>query len=236
MMIQSNDSVSSIAGSDSNDLTSIMAKEMEELCRISPICRLPAEIMIAIFAKLPKPSDLASCMLVSRSWAQNCVGLLWHRPFTAEWTSLQRVVQTLSTSPRTTFNYPYFIKRLNLSTLANQASDGVLAPFKDCKRIERLTLTGCHMLSDYSVEKVIQGNTSLLALDVTRINNLTDKTILAVAQNCYRLQGLNISDCRQISNEALEQVAYSCRNLKRVSLIVFDLLHKLTLVAQIQWM
>src|ERR1700753_3729426 len=118
-MLQPNESVSSIAISESNDLSDIMAREMEELCRLSPICRLPAELMIAIFARLPKSNDLANCMLVSRSWARNCVALLWHRPQTTSWPALQRVVTTLR-STQTTFDYHHLVKRLNLSSLASQ--------------------------------------------------------------------------------------------------------------------
>jgi F-box and leucine-rich repeat protein GRR1 len=192
-----------------------MAREIAERCRLSPINRLPAEIMIAIFQKLPKTNDLLSCMLVSRDWARNSVGLLWHRPTTGSWDSLHSVVQTLR-STQTTFDYDHLVKRLNLSSLGPQASDGTLLPFQTCKRIERLTLTNCSKLSDISVAKLIDGNRSLAALDVTGIHNITDATMGVVAQNCYRLQGLNITNCKHITNDVLEQVAEKCRHLKRL--------------------
>jgi F-box and leucine-rich repeat protein GRR1 len=215
IMLQPNDSVSSLAISEPNEELDSAAREMEERYRLSPIHRLPAELMIAIFARLQKSNDLRNCMLVSRSWARNCVGLLWHRPSTSPWPSLQRVVTTLR-STQTTFDYHYLVKRLNLSAVGVNASDGVLLPFQHCKRIERLTLTGCTKLSDLSVSRVVDGNTSLMALDVTNISHLTDTTLNAVARSCYRLQGLNITNCKDITNEALESVASSCRHLKRV--------------------
>lgn len=115
------------------------------------------------------------------------------------------------------FDYQTLVKRLNLSTLGVEVSDGTLQPFSTCKRIERLTLTKCVKLTDLSLESMLEGNRSLLALDVTELENLTDRTMLALAKNCLKLQGLNISGCRKISDESLEAVARSCRNVKRVS-------------------
>jgi F-box and leucine-rich repeat protein GRR1 len=213
-----NDSQSSIA--DSNiDQQDAFDREMEEICRVSPVSRLPAELMIQIFQKLPRASDLLNCMLVSRSWARNSVGLLWHRPTTTVWQPLQRVVTTLR-SRDTAFDYYRLVKRLNLAQLDVQVSDGVLLPFDNCKRIERLTLTKCSKLTDLSICKVIEGNSSLMALDITNVVHATDKVMEAVANNCYRLQGLNITHCWHITSEGLENVARRCRYIKRVSAII----------------
>jgi F-box and leucine-rich repeat protein GRR1 len=218
IMLLPNDSVSSLADSNTDEQEAL-EREHEEMCRQSPISRLPAELMIQIFQKLPKTSDLLNCMLVSRSWARNSVGLLWHRPTTTLWQPLQKVVQTLR-STNSAFDYHRLVKRLNLAQLDVQVSDGVLLPFENCKRIERLTLTKCYKLSDLSICKVIEGNSSLLALDITHINNATDKVMDAIARNCYRLQGLNIGNCWNITSEGLENVARNCRHIKRVSLFL----------------
>jgi F-box and leucine-rich repeat protein GRR1 len=225
-MMQANDSVSSIAVSIPPDFdTEAARREIEERCRASPISRLPAELMIAIFAKLASPADLKSCMLVSREWSRNSVGLLWHRPRTDKWASLQNVVKSVRTV-NSFFDYPSLIKRLNLSTLANEVSDGTLQPLSSCKRVERMTLTNCSKLSDLSLVDMIQGNRSLLALDVTGLENITDRTMLAVAKNCIRLQGLNITNCKKITDDSLAEVARLCRHVKRVS-------HEITLYHRI---
>lgn len=216
-MLQPNDSQSSVNSSTSEDLDAAYARDFEERCRISPISRLPAELMIAIFSKLSSPNDLKNCMLVAKDWARNSVGLLWHRPQTSKWPNLQCVAQAVM-KVDSYFDYEPLVKRLNLSTLGAEVSDGTLLPFQRCKRIERLTLTNCNKLSDQSLTAMLEGNRSLLALDVTGIENLTDRTIDALAKNCMKLQGLNITDCRKITDESLEAVAGHCRNLKRVSL------------------
>jgi F-box and leucine-rich repeat protein GRR1 len=233
IMLYPNDSVSSLADSITEEQDAL-DREMEELCRVSPISRLPAELMIQIFQKLPKPSDLLNCMLVSRSWARNSVALLWHRPATTSWQPLQKVVHTLRNSD-TAFDYHRLVKRVNLAQLDVQVSDGVLLPFNECKRVERLTLTKCSKLSDLSLTKVIDGNSSLMALDITNVVHATDRVMDMVAKNCFRLQGLNITNCWNITSEGLENVARNCRHIKRVSHLRGKL-GILTGTAQMQWM
>lgn len=217
IMLQANDSQSSLAPSVSPDSDEeALRRAIEERCRVSPISRLPAELMIAIFAKLSSPGDLKHCMLVSREWARNSVGLLWHRPQTGKWGAIKSVIATVRKSD-SFFEYASLIKRLNLSGLANEVSDGTLAPLSGCKRVERLTLTNCTKLSDLSLTAMLQDNRSLLALDVTNLDAITDRTMFSLANNAVRLQGLNITNCKKVTDESLEAVAKSCRHLKRVS-------------------
>ena len=214
--LNDNESVSSVAPSVvDEDLSDSRDSDLEERNRISPISRLPPEIMIAVFSRLASTADLRSSMLVSREWAKNSVQLLWHRPQTGRWDAIHSVVHSIRNA-NTYFDYYNLVKRLNLSSLGNQVSDGALIPFAACKRIERLTLTNCPKLTDLSVSRMIQGNRSLLALDVTGLEHITDVTMHAVADNCLRLQGLNITHCRKITDDSLEHVARSCRYVKRV--------------------
>lgn len=236
IMMQANDSQSSLAPSLSPDSDQdALRRALEERRRVSPISCLPAELMIAIFAKLSSPSDLRNCMLVSREWARNSVGLLWHRPQTGKWSALKSVIATVRRTD-SFFDYAGLIKRLNLSALSSEISDGTLQPLSGCKRVERLTLTNCTRLTDLSLETMLHGNRSLLALDVTGLDAITDRSMFSLAENAVRLQGLNISNCKRITDESLEAVAESCRYLKRVrnDLHFFYLTQLLTHVAQTQ--
>jgi F-box and leucine-rich repeat protein GRR1 len=218
IMLNSNDSLSSLAPSlspDSDD--DARRRAIEEQNRVSPISRLPAELMIAVFAKLSSPADLKNCMLVSRDWSRNSVGLLWHRPSTNKWGNVKSVIRTVRTAA-SFFDYSSLIKRLNLSALGAEVSDGTLGPLAVCKRVERLTLTNCTKLTDLSLEAMLHDNRSLLALDVTSVDSITDKTMYALAKNAVRLQGLNITNCKKITDESLEEVAKNCRHLKRLKL------------------
>jgi F-box and leucine-rich repeat protein GRR1 len=218
LMLNSNDSLSSLAPSvtpDSDD--DARRRAIEEQNRISPISRLPAELMIAVFSKLSSPSDLKNCMLVSKDWSRNSVGLLWHRPSTNKWANVKSVIQTLRTTA-SFFEYSSLIKRLNLSALGSEVSDGTLGPLSVCNRVERLTLTNCTKLTDLSLVSMLENNRSLLALDVTSVESITDQTMYALAKNAVRLQGLNITNCKKVTDESLEAVAQNCRHLKRLKL------------------
>ena len=214
---QANDSQSSLTASISHVSESEESpRDLEERRRLSPISCLPAELLIAIFARLVSTVDLLHCMLVCREWARNSVGLLWHRPQTNTWPSLHNVAISIRTFNEF-FAYNDLIKRLNLSSLGEEASDGTLQPFSSCKRIERLTLTNCSKVGDMGLEKILTGNKALLALDVTGLHTITDRSMYAVANNCSRLQGLNISNCKRITDSSLCAIARKCKHLKRVS-------------------
>ncbi|EGP87640.1 unnamed protein product [Zymoseptoria tritici ST99CH_1A5] len=216
-MIQANDSQSSLGADMSADLSydAAMRREYEERCRVSPVHRLPAELLISIFSRLTSTRDLQNCLLVSKEWARNSVGLLWHRPAMSKWDSIHSVMQSIRQSNKF-FAYQDLVKRLNMSTLAGQVSDGTLMGMSECKRIERLTLTNCCKLTDLSLQPLVDGNRSLLALDVTGLDQLTDKTMMAVADNCLRLQGLNVTGCKKLTDASIVAIARNCRHLKRL--------------------
>lgn len=208
-MVQANDSESSLG------VGTIREHSHERHAMMSPINRLPPELIISIFAKLSSPADMLSCMLVSQSWSANCVGLLWHRPSCNNWDNLLKVVSSVR-KPDSFFPYYNLVKRLNLSALSDKISDGTVLPFVHCNRIERLTLTNCSKLTDKGVSDLVSGNRHLQALDVTELRSLTDHTLFTVSQHCPRLQGLNITGCKMVSDDSLMAVSEHCRQIKRV--------------------
>lgn len=213
-MAQADDSQSSVGLSNYRDLD---GQSGQEDVWLPPIGRLPPELLIAIFTKLSSPSDMLNCMLVCRGWAANCVGILWHRPSCNNWDNLMSVAASVG-NLNSLFSYSNLIKRLNLSALTTDVSDGTVVPFAQCNRIERLTLTNCSQLSDKGVSDLVEGNRHLQALDVSDLRSLTDHTLLAVARNCPRLQGLNITGCDKVTDESLLIVSENCRQIKRVRL------------------
>ncbi|KAI9724652.1 MAG: SCF ubiquitin ligase complex subunit [Chrysothrix sp. TS-e1954] len=211
-----------VDGNDSQSSLSVSLREMEldtieyeRRRRQSPICRLPAELLIAVFSKLSSPGQVKNCMLVCKSWATNSVDLLWHRPSTSSWKHLLNVIHSVRKT-NGFFAYQDLVRRLNLGSLKEEVSDGTLQPLSICKRIERLTLPGCKMLTDLSVADVIEGNRALLAVDVSELDQITDRSLFAVANNCYKLQGLNITSCKRVTDMSLVAVAKNCRRVKRL--------------------
>ncbi|KPI34648.1 SCF E3 ubiquitin ligase complex F-box protein grrA [Cyphellophora attinorum] len=192
--------------------------DLEQKHRMTPIAKLPPEILMAIFARLTTTSDLRNCMLVSYHWALYAVGILWHRPLCNKWSNLQTVTRSLQAGERSYFPYHEMVKRLNLSAIFDKLSDGSVTSFMTCKGIERLTLTNCSKLTDFGVSGLVDGCRKLQALDVTDLEALTDATLSVVADNCTKLQGLNVTNCSNITDESLAQIADRCRHLKRLKL------------------
>lgn len=156
-------------------------------------------------------------MLVSKTWAENSVELLWHRPLCNSWKNLLNVVHSIR-KQKSYFKYAELVKRLNLTTLATEVGDGTIMPLAGCNRIERLTLANCKSLSDTGVLPLIEDNQSLLALEFTGLELITNITLNTVATNCPRLQGLNVSGCTQLTDDSLSCIARNCRSLKRIKL------------------
>ncbi|KAE8452040.1 hypothetical protein EG329_002205 [Mollisiaceae sp. DMI_Dod_QoI] len=175
----------------------------EESCE-PPANRLPAEVLIGIFSKLSSPHDLLNCMRVSK--------------------------RTLTIS-NPYFAYRDFIKRLNLAALSDRVNDGSVAALQVCKRVERLTLTGCDGLSDGGLVGLLDGNNHLLALDISGDTQITEASMFALAENCKRLQGLNISNCQKISNQSMIAVAENCKYIKRLKLNDCDQLEDAAIMA-----
>ncbi|KAJ6129787.1 SCF ubiquitin ligase complex subunit [Penicillium capsulatum] len=205
-MAQANDSQSSIGIANFRDLHMQNSRNFP----------LPP-ILLVIFSKLVNPVDMLNAMLVCRTWAANCVGILWHRPSCNNWDNLKSVASSVG-KPDGLFAYAELIKRLNLSALTEDVSDGTVVPFAQCKRIERLTLTNCSKLTDKGISDLVEGNRHLQALDVSDLRYLTDHTLYTVSRNCPRLQGLNITGCSNVSDDSLLAVSQNCRQIKRLKL------------------
>ncbi|KAF8854910.1 SCF E3 ubiquitin ligase complex F-box protein-like protein grrA [Acephala macrosclerotiorum] len=219
-----NDSQSSIGVPTFQDMA-----VSEESCE-PPANRLPAEVLIGIFSKLSSPTDLLNCMRVSKRWARNSVDLLWHRPACTTWNKHGFICRTLSL-PDPYFAYRDFIKRLNLAALSDGVNDGSVTALQFCKRVERLTLTGCDGLSDGGLVGLLEGNHHLLALDISGDTQITEASMYTLADNCKRLQGLNISNCTRISNQSMIAVAENCKYIKRLKLNDCDQLEDVAIMA-----
>ncbi|KAI8624753.1 RNI-like protein [Xylariaceae sp. FL1651] len=181
------------------------------------VAALPSEILISIFSRISEPKELLNCMLTCKRWARNVVEILWHRPSCTTWAKHSSICRTLGLE-RPFFTYTDFIKRLNLAALAERVNDGSVIPLAVCTRVERLTLTNCHGLTDLGLTPLVRSSQHLLALDISGDSNITEASVVAIAENCRKLQGLNISGCKQISNESLVQLAENCRFIKRLKL------------------
>lgn len=183
---------------------------------VSPVHRLPPELLMAIFSKLSSPVDLRACMLVTKQWANCSVELLWQRPYIAEFKKYQAMIDALL-AEAAFFAYPQLIRRLNLNFIADLVNDGSMEPMTRCTRLERLTLTNCSQLTDSPLMKILERNPRIQAVDFSQLEHITDLTMMALAENCPRLQGLNLAGCKNVTDVSLVPLSQNRRILKRVS-------------------
>lgn len=186
-------------------------------CLPSYASQLPPEILIHILRHLHSPRDLYHCLLVSRTWCECSVELLWHRPNFTKLSTLVRMMRILSRDDQT-FQYARFIRRLNFSYLGSDLTDSLFTRLAQCVRLERLTLLNCGNITDSALARVLPCCPNLVALDLTGVGEATDRAIVALASSTKRLQGINLGGCKKLTDQAILALAANCPLLRRVKL------------------
>ena len=126
---------------------------------------LPHEILLHIFKYVAaSPPDLRRSLTVCKAWCLCGVELLWHRPSFYRISSLFKLIHIIRL-PNQTFPYASFVRRLNLSLLSSELEDSLFGRLAVCTRLERLTLTGCTMISDDTISAVLAHTKHLVAAD-----------------------------------------------------------------------
>ncbi|GJE85000.1 RNI-like protein [Phanerochaete sordida] len=179
--------------------------------------KLPPEILIHILKHLHSPRDLYHCVLVSRSWCECSVELLWHRPNFTKLSTLGKMMRVLSGDDQT-FLYARFIRRLNFSYLGGELTDVFFSRLAQCVRLERLTLLNCSNITDGALARVLPCCPNLVALDLTGVGEASDRAIVALASSTKRLQGINLGGCKKLTDQAIQALAANCPLLRRVKL------------------
>ncbi|KAH7887601.1 hypothetical protein F5I97DRAFT_1861545 [Phlebopus sp. FC_14] len=183
----------------------------------SPMSQLPPEILIQILKHLHAPRDLYHSLLVSRSWCECSVELLWHRPTFTRLSTLVKMMQVLSRTDQT-FTYARFIRRLNFLFLGADLTDALFSRLAQCDRLERLTLVNCSGISDDALSRVLPCLTDLVAIDLTGVIDTSDKVVTGLASAARRLQGINLSGCKHVTDVGVYALAANCPLLRRVKL------------------
>ena len=183
----------------------------------SPASRLPPEILINVLKHLSSPRDIHSTLLVSRSWCECSVELLWHKPTVPDVNTLIKIMQVLSRD-EPTFTYAQFIRRLNFIFVGSEMTDSFFGRLAPCTRLERLTLVGCSNLSDETIARTVPSFPNLVAIDLSGVESITDRTVFALADSCPKLQGINLQNCRRVTSASINALADGCPLLRRVKL------------------
>ncbi|KAL0570094.1 SCF ubiquitin ligase complex subunit [Marasmius crinis-equi] len=183
----------------------------------SPMSSLPPELLIHILKHLQTPRDIYNTLQVSRTWCECSVELLWHKPTFNKLEPLVRLTRLLA-SPRQTFAYSNFIRRLNFLSIGPGLKDEMFTVLAKCDRLERLTLVGCNALTSGTLSQVLPSFPSLVAIDLTGVENTCNDAIVGLASVAKRLQGINLGGCKDVGDEGVLALASNCPLLRRVKL------------------
>ncbi|KAH9912618.1 uncharacterized protein BXZ73DRAFT_93161 [Epithele typhae] len=184
---------------------------------LSQASRLPPEILIHILKHLHSSRDLLHALLVSRTWCECSVELLWYRPSISAVKSLLKMMRVIAREDQT-FIYAHFIRRLNFLCIGTDLSDSLFSRVANCIRLERLTLINCTSLSDESFGRVFPKCPNLVAVDLTGVTEVSDQSLVALASTAKRLQGINLTGCKKLTDISVLALARSCPLLRRVKL------------------
>jgi len=179
--------------------------------------RLSPGILVNILKRLSSPGDIHNALLVSRSWCECSVELLWYRPSIPDVNTLIKIMQVLSRE-EPTFAYAQFIRRLNFTSVGSDMSDSIFNQLTPCTRLERLTLVGCSKLSDDVIARTVPCFPNLIVIDLSGVENVTDRTVFALADRCRKLQGVSLLDCRRVTSSSVCALADECPTLRRIKL------------------
>jgi F-box and leucine-rich repeat protein GRR1 len=187
----------------------------------SPMAQVPPEVLIHILKHLHTPRDLYHSLLVSRSWCECSVELLWHRPAFTRLSTLVKMMRVLSRGDQT-FTYSRFIRRLNFLFLGADLTDALFCRLAQCDHLERLTLVNCNSISEDALLRVLPCLQNLVAIDLSGVVETSDQIIIGLASAARRLQGINLAGCRQVTDAGVYALASSCPLLRRVKLSGVD--------------
>ncbi|KAN0080856.1 hypothetical protein V8E54_004060 [Elaphomyces granulatus] len=146
------------------------------------IHKLPSELLFSIFMLLTA-SDLLTCMLVSKSWAQHAVSILWRKPV-INTTDALKTLGTYLSEEKSTFLYSSFIRSFDVpKAIRGSLSDEDVLPFAECHYILSLGLAG-PSLSEDAVVNILLNNSRIKSIDISGVSRMTDQGIDEIVSTC----------------------------------------------------
>jgi F-box and leucine-rich repeat protein GRR1 len=162
------------------------------------IHKLPSELLFSIFMLLTA-SDLLTCMLVSKSWAQHAVSILWRKPV-INTTDALKTLGTYLSEEKSTFLYSSFIRSFDVpKAIRGSLSDEDVLPFAECHYILSLGLAG-PSLSEDAVVNILLNNSRIKSIDISGVSRMTDQGIDEIVSTCQCLEDIDISCCQALTD------------------------------------
>lgn len=189
------------------------------LCQLAPaltkvhcrgVPRLSDASLVAL-AQLPqlKDIDVALCRLLS-----------------------DRGVQAFATTPSANS-----LDTLNLYYCRGVSDAGIVALTQRHTNLRALTLSGCHLLTDLSLERIAsQAQHHLQYLHLANCVKITSLGIQSLAQYCTQLTVLNLAHVKKVDDTAVRALWQQCEHLEEVSLKECDKVTDAAFAGHVVWL
>ncbi|XP_059191180.1 F-box and leucine-rich repeat protein 13 isoform X2 [Centropristis striata] len=175
---------------------------------------LPSSLSLKIFQYL-ELQDWLNCAEVCCTWkAIIQSGTLWSQiNFSVEkdWITESTMKQILQ-------NYRPFVIHLNLRGCTSLKWPSMKC-ISECKNLQDLNLSECLSVTDMMVQKIVEGCTCLLYLNLS-CTLITNKTLRELSRNCLNLQYLSLAYCYKFSDKGFIYLTTGkgCHNLIHLNL------------------
>jgi F-box and leucine-rich repeat protein 2/20 len=121
----------------------------------------------------------------------------------------------------------YQLRSLDLSLCdITDACLGTLSAGFSFRRLEELSLNGCHRLTDRGMEMMAAGPCRLKRFNLVNNNNVTDEGLRSIAEAGSALVSVNHSFCSNISSGGIQQLLSACNNIRALNISSCSLIHR----------
>lgn len=201
------------------DHLSVTGFKRSSMIRLSPMSRLPPELLTAVFQVLYSRNEEIAFIMTCKTWFACGIDSIWYRPYLTSIDKFQLFLRTVEQSPsQLTLPYQSLIRRLNLSGISEQVTDSDMLRLLQIRNLERLTITNCGNITTTSLASLITYNSKIQSIDISNLELIQDNVVQALASNCKHLQGFYASNCKLLTDVSIIELAVSCKLLKRIKI------------------
>lgn len=185
---------------------------------------LPNEIILMILKELDNFSNLFYCTLVSRTFYQLTLPILYRAPFITSAKSLRIFIYSITKKNqciRLKFKKTLgeYVEEINLKYIPHRWLDvkthHLLTILNSCPNIHTLNLNTCKGLQDTTIRTIARDyGLQFKVLDISFCKCITDETVFNLAKYCPNLEQLDLTGCELVTEKSINQVIKKCKRLK----------------------
>ncbi|XP_034548528.1 F-box/LRR-repeat protein 2-like [Notolabrus celidotus] len=110
------------------------------------------------------------------------------------------------------------LTHLNIGQVPRVNKDCLIVMTSELKCLILLNLTGLQVVSDTSVDALLQNCVELQSLSLGSCPGVTDRTLHSISKYTPYIESLDVSGCKAVTDAGVESLARGCRRLQQLNL------------------